>query len=401
MKVLQINTFCGSGSTGRIATDLYDVLHSQGHECCIAYGRGYSPKGYQTIKIGNRLDFLSHVIITRLFDKHGFGSKKATKKLIKRIKEFNPDVIHLHNVHGYYLNIEVLFNYLSKLSIPVVWLLHDQWAISGHSAYFEIEKQENLSLKIFIKSQKKKYPKTSFLSNYRENLKKKEKLFTGLNNLTVITPSNWLKNIIDSSFLSKYEVKVIHNGIDLNVFKYIPNDFRIENNLEDRIILLGVASVWEDRKGLIYFNNLSERLNDNYKIVLVGVNRKQKSKLHGNILSIERTESVNKLADIYSTSDIFLNPTLEDNFPTTNVEAIACGTPVITFDTGGSPEALDDKTGAIVRNNSLDELIDKITSFEFSDELKSNCINRAKLFDKKDVYNRYVNLYIAKIKNRV
>ena len=344
MKILQINSVCGVGSTGRIATDLYKVSEEQGHQCKIAYGRGTAPQGIDSIKIGSNLDNYMHVLKTRIFDKHGFGSVNATKKFIEEVKEYDPDVIHLHNIHGYYINIEILFNYLKEANKPVIWTLHDCWAFTGHCAYFDYvgcSKWKNGCNKC---PQKEGYPTSKVFDNSKLNYEKKRELFTSVKNMTIVTPSKWLANLVKESFLGKYPVEVINNGIDLDIFKPTKSYFREQYGLEDKFIVLGVASVWEERKGLKYFVELSKELSDDYKIVVVGVTEKQKKELPNNILAITRTNNVKELAEIYTVADVFVNPTLEDNFPTTNLEALACGTPVISFNTGGSVESIDNKT---------------------------------------------------------
>lgn len=390
MKILQINSVCGVGSTGRIATDLYKVLEEQGHECKIAYGRGTAPKGIDSIKIGSNLDNYMHVLKTRVFDKHGFGSVSSTMKFIEDVKEYDPDIIHLHNIHGYYINIEILFNYLKEANKPVIWTLHDCWAFTGHCAYFDYvgcDKWKNGCNKC---PQKEGYPTSKVFDNSKLNYEKKRELFTSIKNMTIVTPSKWLANLVKESFLGKYPVEVINNGIDLEVFKPTESDFRERYNLQDKFIILGVASVWEERKGLKYFIELSKELSADYKVVVVGVTEKQKKELPNNILAITRTNNVKELAEIYTAVDVFVNPTLEDNFPTTNLEALACGTPVITFNTGGSVESIDNKNGIVVYEkdlNALKKAILKINNNILNYEIKSE------IYNKFDRYKDYIELY--------
>lgn len=385
MKVLQINSVCGYGSTGRISTDLYDILEKEGHECCIAFGRGAAPEGYQTIKIGNNCSVYSHVLKTRLTDLHGLGSTKATKLLIKQIMDYNPELIQLHNIHGYYLNYKILFDYLATIDIPIVWLMHDEWAILGHSAYSDDSVNSN---NIY-----KEYPKSLFVNNSRRNLQLKEKEFTQVKNMTIITPSEWLNKIIANSFLNKYEIITIHNGINLDLFTPKLGSFRNNYGLIGKKIILGVASDWGERKGLSFFNKLAEDLNSEFKIVLVGINAKLEKEVNKNILCIERTNNIDELAELYSTSDLFLNPTLLDNFPTTNIEALACGTPVITFNTGGSPEAINSETGIVIERGDYQALLTEVNNFRFNSSYEAACRNRARLFNKDKIYNQYIELY--------
>lgn len=397
MKILQINSVCGYGSTGRIATDIYKILEEQGHECLIAYGRGSIPEGIKSIKIGNIIDNYIHVAKTRLLDKHGFSSTNATREFIEKIKIFNPDIIHLHNIHGYYVNIEMLFNYLKEARKPIIWTLHDCWAFTGHCAYFDYVGCDKWKNGCYNCPQKNSYPQSLIKDNSKYNYKKKRELFNGINNMTIITPSNWLAELVKDSFLNPYDIKVINNGIDLNVFK--PKDksiFRKKYGLEDKFIILGVASVWDQRKGLDYFIKLSELIDSGSKIVLVGLNDKQVTKLPANIIVIKRTNNLTELSEIYSAADVFLNPTLEDNFPTTNLEAMACGTPVIVFNTGGSAESLDDNCGYVVAKGNIDALVDAIEQYKENNvniTQTHNCIKRAKKYDKKSKFDEYITIY--------
>ena len=342
MKVLMINSVCGIRSTGRICTDLAVELEKQGHEVKIAYGRESVPKEFErfAVRIGTDLDVKLHGIKARLFDAMGFGSKRATKKFIKWVKEYDPDVIHLHNIHGYYINIEILFNYLKTCGKRIIWTLHDCWAFTGHSAYCDAIDCMRWKTGCFDCPQRETYPK-SLKDNSRINWQKKKECFTGVPNLTVVTPSNWLKGLVQESFLKDYPTVVIHNGIDTDVFKPTESDFRVKNQLENKMIILGVAAIWEKRKGLEDFIKLSRMLDEQYVIVLVGLNEEQQKKLPDNVIPINVGNNVGELIKLYSAADVFVNPTYEDNYPTVNLEAISCGTPVVTYNTGGSPESAD------------------------------------------------------------
>lgn len=390
MKILQINSVCGVGSTGRIATDLYKVLEEQGHECKIAYGRGTAPEGIDSIKIGSNLDNYYHVFKTRVFDKHGFSSVNATKKFIEEVKEYDPDIIHLHNIHGYYINIEILFNYLKEANKPVVWTLHDCWAFTGHCAYFDYVGCDKWKKGCDKCPQKQAYPTSNVIDNSKSNYKKKKELFTSVKNMTIVTPSIWLANLVKNSFLGKYKVEVINNGIDLDVFKPTESDFRKKYNLQDKFIVLGVASVWEERKGLRYFFELSKHLNTNYQIIIVGISDDYKKNMPHNIIGISRTNNVKELVEIYTSADLFLNPTLEDNFPTTNLESLACGTPVVTFNTGGSSESIDENTGIVIEPQNINSILRLLENYSLK---KEDCVNRAQMYNRKDKYNEYIKIY--------
>lgn len=334
MKILQINIFA-TLSTGRIAVDLYKTLVENGNEGCIAFARGSIEKDVPNIKIGSELDVKLHGIATRITDKTGFYSTKPTKKLIEQIKQYNPDIIHLHNIHGYYINIELLFDFLKDYNKPVIWTLHDCWAFTGHCAYFDLANCNKWKSHCEKCPQKKEYPKSLFLDNSYWNFNKKRELFCGVKNMTLVTPSKWLSELVKFSFLKEYPIEVINNGIDLSVFKPTESNIRKHYNLEDKFIILGVAGVWDKRKGLSDFIELSKNLDDRFRIVVVGVTEKQRQRLPKNMVGILRTHNVKELAQLYSAADVFVNPTYEDNFPTTNLEALACGTPVITYNTGG------------------------------------------------------------------
>lgn len=398
MKVLQINSVCGVGSTGRIATDLYKVLEEEGHECLIAYGRGTAPEGIKSIKIGTDFDNYMHVAKTRIFDKHGFGSQKATKKFIEKVKEYDPDVIHLHNIHGYYINIEILFRYLKEARKKVIWTLHDCWAFTGHCAYFDFVDCKKWKEGCRRCPQKLSYPKSIFIDNSRVNHNIKKKVLCELdkNQLIIITPSRWLAGLVNESYLRKYKVQVINNGIDLDLFKATKSKFREKYCIYDKKMILGVASYWDKRKGLDYFVKISKELDENFQVVIVGVDEKQKKELPNNIISITRTENINDLVEIYSTADIFLNPTLEDNFPTTNLEALACGTQVWTFNTGGSTECLENNMflGKILKKD-IKSIVEELKNHESIDISKKFDIRN---YSKYSMGLKYLDLY-SEIKN--
>ena len=362
MRILQINTVCGTGSTGRIVVDIHKSLCEKGHESIIAYGRGKCYNTKNIIKIGNTLDFYIHAVKTRLFDLHGFGSRRVTESFLKKIVEINPDIIHLHNMHGYYLDIEILFRFLKSYKKPIVWTLHDCWPFTGHCAHFDYADCKKWQTHCQNCPEKRSYPKSVCFDNSYRNFEKKRTLLSNIDNLTLVTPSIWLSSLLKISFLRDYPIRVINNGIDLDIFKPRESNFRERYNLNKHFLILGVASVWNRRKGFDTFLKLSKLLSEDEKIVLVGLTKQQKKSLPVNILGIEKTNNAEQLAEIYTASDVFLNPTLEDNFPTTNLEAMACGTPVITYNTGGSPESIDENTGFVVEKENVDELILKVNN---------------------------------------
>ena len=389
MKVLEINVVCGIGSTGRICTDIAEILSTEGHECKIAYGRDLVPEKYKKYSIKIETDFgvNLHAINARIFDSAGFGSRKSTQKFIKWIDEYNPDVIHIHNIHGYYLNIEILFDYFKLSNKPVIWTLHDCWAFTGHSAYCgECHKWMTGCDKCVNKLG---YPR-SYFSDAKKNWEKKKNVFCNVPNLVIVTPSDWLAKLVEKSFLNKYMIKVIKNGIDVKQFQKCESNIRNKYDLGDKRILLGVASTWEERKGLRDFIQLSDKLDDDYKIILVGISKKQEKILPNRILPIKRTNSIVELAELYSIAEVYLNFTYEDNYPTTNLEALACGTPVITYKTGGSIESA--ASSCIVEQGDLNKVaqIIKNKEYEFKEDL---------VLDKEHLLRNYLDLYQKVVKN--
>lgn len=365
MKIVQINTVCGTGSTGRIATDIHSALQSKGIQSYIIYGRGKSRACENAIKVSSKLDFYSHALQTRLFDIHGFCSTNATKKAINVLDDLQPDIVHLHNVHGYYLNVELLFNYFKQHpNIRVIWTLHDCWSFTGHCAYFDFWGCDKWKTQCFNCPQKNTYPASNLLDNSKANYQRKRAVFTGVKNLTIITPSRWLADLVIRSFLKDYPVHVLDNGIDLTVFRPRESEFRRKYQLQNKFLIMGAASVWSARKGFDDFIALAKKLPDNYRLVMVGLTPDRISKLPSNIIGIHRTDNPIELAEIYSAADVFFNPTYEDNYPTVNLEAIACGTPVITYNTGGSPESVSPDHGFVVDKGDVSAVICIVNALE-------------------------------------
>ena len=395
MKVALINTVCGYGSTGRICTDLAEVIHFSGHECRIYFGRNNAEEAQEKCseRIGTSFDIKLHVLKTRLFDGAGFGSVNATRRLIARIIAYNPDIIHLHNLHGYYINIKILFAYLKQSNKPVLWTLHDCWAFTGHCAHFDFVGCQKWQKECGSCPQKSIYPASFLFDRSHSNFRTKRQLFTSLERLTLVTPSNWLAGKVKKSFLSNVPVHVIYNGIDLAKFQPTQSGFREKYGLQNKSIILGVATDWIDRKGLQYFVDMAGILDSSFQIVLVGVTKKQSLKLPKNIISIRRTNSIVELSQIYTAADIFVNPTMEEVLGLVNLEALACGTPVITFDTGGSSECIDTSCGIVVKKGNMSELIDAIIEMKVNRPQASVCRNRALLFNKDRKANEYMKLY--------
>ena len=392
MKILMINVVCGVGSTGRICTDLARKLESLGHDVKIAYGRGNVPEQFQkyAIRIGSDFDVKCHGVKARLFDASGFGSIKSTKKFIKWVKKYNPDIIHLHNIHGYYINIEILFDYLKKSKKKVIWTLHDCWAFTGHTPYCDAINCERWINGCYDCPLLRAYP-ISFIDRSRENWNRKKKILNGIDDLTIITPSDWLNKNVKKSFLRNYTVLTINNGIDTSKFCPIKSNFRSKYKIKEKFIILGVATIWDDMKGYSDYLQLIKILGEDYCLVLVGLTKQQLCKLPKEIIGIERTSNIKELAEIYTATDLFVNLSYCENYPTVNLEAIACGTPVLTYETGGSPEIVKRYNGYVIEQGNVYKVSEKILS------LKENGIEKLyvdkTVFDSSRVIKQYLNLY--------
>ncbi|MBD5584093.1 MAG: glycosyltransferase [Clostridia bacterium] len=392
MKLLQINVTANWGSTGKIAEDIGKLAIEAGWESWIAYGRGNPSSASNLIRIGSDWDMKLHGLQTRIFDNHGLASKKATKEFIQKVKEIQPDIIHLHNIHGYYINYYLLFEFLKEYGRPVVWTLHDCWTFTGHCSHFVFARCDKWKSGCFDCPEKGSYPKSLIIDRSRQNYIDKKNAFLGLRNLTIVPVSNWLSEMVSKSFFKGYPINTIHNGIDLSVFNSQGSNSQTEKGYYR---ILGVASVWNDRKGLADFIHLRSLLPKNYEIVLVGLTQDQIDSLPSGIRGITRTENIQQMVDLYASADVFVNPTLEDTFPTTNIEALACGTPVVTYRTGGSPEAIDVNTGVVVPYGSVMDLAEAVKKVcENREHYRPFCRERAeKYFDCNKQYKKYIELY--------
>ena len=365
MKVLLINAECGTGSTGKISAAIAEQYEKEGHEVKIAYGRkAFVPEQFKkfAVRIGTDNEVKLHALLTRITDKQGLYSKRATKEFLKWAEEFNPDILWLHNLHSYYLNYEMLFEWIkTRPQMEVKWTLHDCWTFTGHCAYFDMVKCYKWKTVCEECPQKTTYPASFVFSNCNDNFKRKKQAFTGVKNMTLITPSNWLAKLVEESFLKEYPVEVVYNTIDTNIFKPTPSDFRERYGLENKKIILGVASVWEPRKGLKDFIELSKLLDYKYKIVLVGLSDKQLKEIPENIIGIKRTNGQKELAEIYTAADVFVNPSREETFGLTTLEAISCGTKVIVYENTACEEVVN-MDGGIVVEQSVESIFNEVAN---------------------------------------
>ena len=395
MKVLQVNSVCGIRSTGRICTDIAELLEQQGHTCKIAYGRETVPEKYQkyAVKIGTDLGVRGHALKSRFFDCAGFSSARATRKLIKQIKEYNPDIIHLHNLHGYYIHVGILFRFLREYNKPVIWSFYDCWPFTGHCAHFDYNGCEQWKTGCEKCAYKQEYPKSLF-SKAQRNYQKKKELFIGLSNLQLIVPSRWMQTIVMQSYMKDYSIRVLPNGIDLDVFVSVVGDFREKYGLTDKFIVLGVSSFWNEMKGVEFFNRLAKDLDkEQCQVVLVG--KAEEGVLCDEILHIPATNNIQELCELYTAADVFVNPTLQETQGLTTVESFACGTPAIVFNAGGAAECVDDSCGLIVERGEYQNLLDSVlrvhkreVSFD-----KQDCIRVAQKYDTRQLYKSFIQLY--------
>ena len=382
-------------STGRITESIGKLAIEKGWDCYIIHGARYARPGscMHSIQAVSKLGEYVHYAESLLFDNHGLASRRATKALIEQIKQIHPDIIQLHCVHGYYINYKLLFEYLNTTNIPIVWTFHDCWAFTGHCAHFVTVGCEKWKTECFHCPLKGDYPKT-IIDNSKRNYNLKKSLFAANSNLHIVSVSNWLADLTKQSFLKNKDINVIHNGVDLISFS--PKE--VKN--KDRFRVLGVSGVWYKDKGLYDFYKLRGLLDkDRYEIVMIGLSGEQIKELPVGIIGIERTTSVSELAEYYSSADVFLNPTYADSFPTVNMEALACGTPVITYNTGGSPEIIDKLTGYVVEKGDIEgaaSIIQILADKNTEDllEQRRQCRLRAEQhFDKKRCFDYYIELY--------
>lgn len=361
-KLIQINTVCNA-STGNIMRKIQAAAEKEGYETISFYGRrnGYSDLPCE--RFGNFFSFWIHVIWTTITDRQGLGTVISTKKMVNRLREERPDIIHMHNLHGYYLNYPILFKYLhEEYTGKIVWTFHDCWPMTGHCPYFTIKQCDKWKSQCDQCPNKRNYPTSWFLDSSKYNYNLKKELFSGFENMTIITPSVWLKNIVEQSFLKDIKTVVVSNGIDLNIFypretcEYIKK----YNIPKDKKVVLGVASIWEERKGLKVFFNLARTLDENYVIVLVGLNKRQMKQMLPNMIGIERTENKDELVELYSRADVFLNPSEEETFSLVTIEAMACGTPVVALDSSAVKELVNEENGVVLHEPIVEEYIQAI-----------------------------------------
>lgn len=392
MKVLIINSDYGSGSTGRIVREIKSELEKK-HDSCIAFfGRENCTTDNNVFQIGNKMSVYSHVLMTRFGDKQGFCSTIATRNILKKVDEYHPDIINLHNLHGSYIDCNLLFNYIKEKKIPTLWTLHDCWSFTGHCSHYSFVNCSKWRTRCKNCPQMKEYPK-SFIDRSKENYLKKKNCFTGHDDLKISTVSRWLQGEVQQSFLHGYDSVVIPNGIDLNIFKPIDSE-SIKNKLglRGKRVLISVASVWGPRKGLGVLINIAKALGDDYRLILVGL-KESAEDLPKNVIVIHRTDDIQELAQYYSAADVCINASVEETFGMVSLEALACGTPVITNSFTANPELVDKTCGVIVPEYTVEAYLKAINDEKVWNLKSSACVIRAENYSKTKMIGGYLDAY--------
>lgn len=400
--LLQINATLNSGSTGKIAEQIAITATKHGWNCFLAHGGRYIGKSqFKAIQVSSKMDNYIHAFKGEYLGLHGLGSTFSTKQFVEKIKVLKPDIIHLHNIHGYYLNYKVLFEYLAQAKTPVVWTLHDCWSFTGHCTHFDNAGCEKWKTECGNCPLQMAQYKSRMVDRSKKNYLLKKKLYSKLSNVTIVPVSYWLGDLVSQSILKQFPIRIIQNGIDLNIFKPTPNGIREKLGIpKDKLLVLGVLGSGFAEKGKNEFIELSKR--DDVQIILIGLKGDDLNGLPVNIIKLGRTSNQAELAEYYTAADLLLNPTYNDTFPTINIEALACGTPVVTYRTGGSPEILDENTGIVVNKGDYDGIVNAIEAIKNNGKKRyiEPCRERAvKHYNKDERFEDYVRLYENALSN--
>ena len=403
-KLVQFNPVVGFGSTGRIVENIGRFAQRNGWESYIVYsGRPQAISKSRLLQVGSQWDVYKHALESRIFDNHGQSSKLATQKLTYILKEIKPDIFHFHNIHGYYLNYEILINFVNEYKIPIIWTFHDFWPITGHCTYFSDINCQKWQKKCFNCPKTRFYPK-SYIDNSEQNYHHKKEIFSSIQELTITPVSNWAAGLVKSSFLKDKDIVTIYNGVDLEVFRPVEgSSVRNTYNLQGKKILLALATTWGERKGWSDYIALSKKISEDFVIVMIGVSKAQAKALPKNIIAIERTNDVNELIQWYSEARVVLNLSYQETFGLTTVEGFACGTPSIVYDRTASPELMTDGVGEVVRAGNIDEIIMALSKITFKDKESyvPSCLQHVRnKFNAKDRYANYLTLYEAKLNGK-
>ena len=398
-RLLQINVVCNSGSTGKIAEGIGNLAMDRGWESYVAWGRWANPSKSHSFRIDRDLDIKTHGLITRLFDGEGLGSVCATKKLLRRMEEINPSVVQIHNLHGYYVNYPLLFQYLSEKKIPTFLTLHDCWIFTGHCVHFASIGCEKWKTGCGHCPNLKSYPKSWIMDHSARNWELKKRYLSGCDNLTLIPVCDWMHGLLEESFLKDKKIVTLLNGVNLELFHPTQVNEKLLNRHGidlHKHILLAVSNFWDKTKGLEDIFMLRQLLPKEYQMVVVG--HHDGIDFPEGILGINHTENQNELRDLYSAADMLINPTHADTFPTTNLEALACGTPVVTYDTGGCGECVGASSdyGVLVKSNTPAEMAEAVITMVNTSKTTFNeaCRKKAEMdFDEIKQFRKYIDLY--------
>lgn len=397
MKVMFINLVYGIGSTGKIIADIMELLEKNGNEARVLYGVWGKSTNRNVIRCSTYLEYCFHKAMSRITDHAGLYSWQSTKRMIREIQKYQPDIIHLHTLHGFYVHYEMLFRFLKSANIPVVWTLHDCWAFTGHCTHYSQAGCTQWQTECTKCDLLYRYPQCDFSGDVKHNYIRKKSAFNGVNNMTLMVPSKWLAKQVSLSFLRGYPLQVIPNGVDFTIFHPRSSTLRTQYHLHEKLLVLGVANVWNDRKGLSDMIALAKQLGSNYQVVLIGLTDEQLERMPVEILGIKRTTDQIELAQWYSEADVFVNPTYEETFGLTTVEAQACGTPVVVYRTDGCPETVADGNGILVQRGNLLELENAVRVV--ANGKKRINPKSMRCFDKDEVYKKYLSLYDKLVSN--
>lgn len=401
-RVFYISGAINYGAPGRIVEQIGLLAQRNGYEVLVAHSkRNENTTQLPHFAITTKFQEVKHAVGAKFLDLHGLLSTHQTKRLVEIIKEYHPDIIHLHNIHGYFCNFKVLFEYLSTIETPVVWTMHDCWPFTGRCFHFLGINCYKWKTGCYDCKAEAGYTVSRYYDRSKSLYELKKNLFSSVKNMTMVPVSDWQAAFLKDSFLKNCKIHTIHNGVDLEKFKPMNSiGLREKYSLKGKFILLGVASPWNARKGLYDFYKLRDLLSEDFIIILIGLKSNQIKELPKGIIGISRTESQQELAEYYSMADIFVNLTYLDTFPTVNLEALACGTPVITYKTGGAPEAIDENTGLVIEPGDLKGIVNAILFVKQNFSSSALCRKRAeKYFDKNICFYEYIKLYNELTKN--
>ena len=399
--LLQINATCNWGSTGHIAEQIAAYAKTKGWGCYLAHGARYiNDSAMNTYMVGSKTDNLLHVAKSMLLGQHGLGSKSVTLEFVKYIDYIGPDVIHLHNIHGYYLNYQILFEYLKRSGVPVVWTFHDCWPMTGQCTHFvsvgcEKWKETNGCHHCPLLGESYK----TYVDRSNKNWHLKKELFASLDNLIIVPVSHWLEGIVKESYFKNKHIQTIHNGVDTDVFVPLPdNSYSLEKySLYDTQYVMGVSTDWSDKKGFSDYCKLSSQMPSGVKIVLLGLDEEKcRIALQYGIIGLKRTDNVDELVQLYNGASIIMSLSYEETFGLTTVEGFACGVPGIVYNATASPELVSPETGIVVEPGNLEEVVRAIRLILGKGKVyfSQACRERAvKLFNKDERYEEYVRLY--------